>query len=116
MKRMKRGNCYENAFILMMSAAPPGADVRLVQGIGVCTGTPKVEMGHAWVEYEINGQIFCRDGACPNSFVPMERYYTVGQISYTVKYTRLEAHKMALKTGRYGPWDEKVNAAAHAND
>ncbi|WP_052465134.1 hypothetical protein [Geoalkalibacter subterraneus] len=75
--------------------------------MGVC-------QGHAWVEFEDAGIIWCRDvsnghDAC----LPQGLYYAAGQIrdepQKLVRYRIGEAILCMTEYGHYGPWDLEVN-------
>ena len=79
----------------------------LVHGL-VFHDQEKVYFGHAWTE--ING--FVHDPTF-NVTIEKDRYYRLGQIKYTVRYTKERAYYWASETRSYGPWNSRIDAGFH---
>lgn len=99
-----RGNCYEAAMVMVLSAQMP-----MVLCHGTVTGQGPVEgirFGHAWAEW--GGLVF--DDSEGRVVMPIEQYYAMGEIDpgEVRRYTRKEAAAHMLKAGHYGPdWNAK---------
>lgn len=116
--KMRVGKCYENAFRFLVH----NQEWTLVHGVCVGTGPENMgqNFGHAWLEKSESFQYedqhlrmdFCLDPRV-NKIVPKTLFYLAGQISYVRRYSFEEATDEAYRTKMYGPWDERVAAAAH---
>jgi len=114
---MKLGSCFENSFdalfhiqVVMGSVADLMKNFKLVHGEAIGTGgdTFGIKYCHAWIEFEMNdGAKFCFDSET-KLLVVRSTFYTIGSISYTSKYNRIEAFDMINKFGHYGPWEERL--------
>lgn len=109
-------NCYNDCFKALLAGQLEFLfkDVILVHGIPTMTGGPHKgkQYGHSWLEFSMNGEPVCMDVGM-ETIIPKDLFYTVGNISYTKKYTRLEAMKLANETNRVGPWDKKIYDSLH---
>lgn len=56
---------------------------------------------HAWVE--INATVV---DPAQNIVMSVEKYYGLGKIKNTLRYTPTRMSKMVLKYTHYGPWEE----------
>lgn len=102
----EKGQCYKNAYQKQQEAD----DWILVHGI---VWNPKIKdwMGHAWNEK--GGMVY---DPSHDVLMAKDHYYALGQIQYVKRYNVNQAAKNALKTGTYGPWDRKINAARRRCD
>lgn len=100
------GQCYKNAFMW----AQEHPEWSIVHGI-LTNKRHNVKMGHAW--NEASEIVYDPSVAL---FVDKDRYYKLGDVSYAKSYTLDEATENALKENNWGPWDEKIMKAKHAND
>ena len=96
------GQCYQLAYQAITGSMN---DWTLVHGIATLTGGPKrgKQFGHAWLEK--GNQVY---DPSTDQYVNKDKYYRVGQISYTKKYSFKEVLDKVLETGHYGPWDKKI--------
>jgi hypothetical protein len=99
------GNCYEAAGNYMMNEGPQ-TNAILVQGEVLGRGPVEgIRFGHSWIEK--GGMVFeVANGK--NTWLPMDLYYTLGDIKRTKKYPYAAAIRWMLKTGNYGPWELKT--------
>jgi hypothetical protein len=96
MSRKRQGCCYELAMRVMTDQ--PGAErFTLVHGSVVTASYgPSIRIDHAWIELP-DGRIF----------EPGTKTY--GPLPHAVanhRYSRLEACRIAVATGHYGPWTD----------
>lgn len=117
-ERIWAGDCYEAAAELLLRAGvSKRRGVALVHGV-VTHQPTKAKMGHAWLEYRGPGACVCLDvtagGGC---FVfPVPFYYSAaGGPEKMRRYSPREASRMLTKHSHYGPWDDSISVAAHAN-
>lgn len=95
------GNCFEASFEFIRGCDDGWELVHgIVKGQGVIEGIPIV---HAWCE--LGDLVY--DGAA-DVYIHKEKYYKVGEIEHTVKYSRNEAIRKAIETELYGCWDEEL--------
>ena len=101
------GNCYQNAF----NYVDANKGWTLVHGTPTLQAGPHAgkRFGHAWAEK--GGLVY--DGE-KGITLPKELYYAIGNITYTVKYTRTQARAMAVKHKTYGAWDKTIQGALHS--
>ncbi len=102
------GDCYEAAFVAQQWGVY--SKWTLVHGLPTLTGGDHAgcEYGHAWLE---NGdEVY---DASSGKTIPKIIYYSVGNIKYTVKYSKSKARKLAHSTEHYGPWDKKIWKSLH---
>ena len=98
-----KGNCYEVAGRMVMD----NDLMVLCHGLATGSGPLKGQLiAHAWCE--LGDEVF--DYSDGKHFVGRkEKYYEIGKITKVVKYSALEACKLMLKTGHFGPWDNSVS-------
>jgi len=99
------GYCFDtSAFQILLMPKPPG-DMRLCHGLGISTFSfqNQNEMAHAWVES--NG--FAYDTTWGLKMKTTE-YRDLLQVTFVVKYSRQEAHRLWALTNKPGPWDKKL--------
>ena len=103
----RTGNCWEASFnkLIEMAADP---EVRLVHGLPTGISGEAAKAGvypHAWIE---------KGGMCwdcsVDSWLHRGVYYLVGNITYSVSYTRLEALRAIEKHETFGPWAPAIIA------
>lgn len=101
------GDCFSAAANLAIIKMP---FAQIVHGIVTGTGPLEgVRFAHAWVEHDgyvfdhSNGRELC---------LPQTMYYKVGQITEdgVNRYKPIQAQRMMLSSGHYGPWAEKFFA------
>ena len=101
------GDCYKLSFDYVISH--PGWT--LVHGIPTGTGGNAIgrQYGHAWVEKD--DEVYD-----PSAKIKIHKliYYSIGNIEYTVRYTKDEAMDLASKHETYGPWDKTINKSYHS--
>lgn len=105
---MKRtGDCFVIAAKRMLDDPELlGRPATLVHGLPKGTSGDAAKAGrypHAWLEIE---------GLCWDPVVDVvvdtDRYYELGQIEYTVRYSRKDMVKMMADRETYGPWDGPI--------
>lgn len=106
------GDCYQAAGIFMMDmtmrADTPG--VTLVHGLPTLRRPPWKKFGHAWCEYEVDGQMMVRDTANGrDTEMPRDFYYVLGNIDPEEcrRYTNGDLRLWVSATGHWGPWEEE---------
>ena len=109
------GNCYRETATMIIEAMPD--DAMLVHGYPRLTGGKHRgrKFGHAWVEREVDGIMWCYDHQRDEPIIAV-LYYAIGQIdaSETKRYTRRQAIRNTLRTKRYGPWGKQPKDALFA--
>lgn len=99
---VKKGNCYEANAELFLNYFANRPEVRLVHGT---VYHPKTGWhGHCWIE---TGDTIIDAANKTMNILQKDKYYTIGKIKDTTKYTRKEAIRKMLETQHYGPWEEK---------
>lgn len=97
-----RGDCYQASGHLIMD------DSNFLLCHGNVLGRGKIKgkrIGHAWCEV---GDVIFDFSNGKQKILRKETYYKIGKIKDVKKYTGLEACKMMLKTGTFGPWEKMV--------
>lgn len=98
-KDKKGGNCYEVAARVLV-------DRKLPQGVLVHGSVwhPKTgRHGHAWVEM---GDVVFDFANNKSAVMRKEKYYSLGRVQNTKKYTRKQAVDKMLDTEHFGPWGD----------
>ena len=99
----QNGDCYEQAlnyFNLNDCTLVHG----LVDGQGPLEG---ITYNHAWCEN--NGTIIDMTLAPEvQKALPVDLYYSIGNIKTTYKYDRQSANEKMVEYGTYGPWENKL--------
>jgi hypothetical protein len=118
-----RGQCYRNCVRVMLKNLNQ-EDWLLVHGVVHGQGPQEGYLiGHAWLEkrYDIPSVQNPKLGVwmvydpSNDSFVPRDFYYFIAQPDHVVRYTPYEMAQKFLETEHWGPWDERVERAWHAN-
>lgn len=105
-RRLKRkGECFTTTTKVMMDL-PPSTNQILVHGLPQGNGGEAAIAGrfpHAWIE--LDGMVWDpnKDDWFPKSF-----YYDIGNVEYTVRYTKAEVDAIVQKKRNYGPWDKTI--------
>lgn len=110
--RKWRGNCYEAAGLVILFERyelPRGAvNIRLVHGypVGNVPGLFGKRIGHAWVEFDLEGTEWVLDRTTPLHLVRRAHYYAIGQLdeAHVYRFTTQESRVAALTFGHWGPW------------
>ena len=106
----KGGNCFQVAFELMTELGD-SSDALLVHGVCIGRGAiAGIQFVHAWVE--MNG--FALDDTV-GAALPIERFYELGQVSVTHKYTYRQMLEKAIDSGTYGPWEDDLLSDRYAS-
>ena len=106
----KGGNCFQVAFELMTELGD-SSDALLVHGVCIGRGAiAGIQFVHAWVE--MNG--FALDDTV-GATLPIERFYELGQVSVTYKYTYRQMLEKAIDSGTYGPWEDDLLSDRYAS-
>lgn len=103
----RKGDCYIAAFHLADRLSKENT-MRLEHGI--VKGQESLEgvrFGHAWVE--IGGDIVLDFSNGQEVILRKDQYYKIGDIRTVHRYTFREMVSEAVRTGTYGPWDNKVD-------
>ena len=100
------GNCYEASLQILLEN-PAG---KLVHGHPrLSAGEHEGEkFGHAWVEVEVLGTLWCLDYQKLEA-IPAALYYFAGRIESDdcKRYTFAQARRNALRSGHSGPWGKQ---------
>ena len=106
----KGGNCFQVAFELMTELGD-SSDALLVHGVCIGRGAiAGIQFVHAWVE--MNG--LALDDTV-GATLPIERFYELGQVSVTYKYTYRQMLEKATDSGTYGPWEDDLLSDRYAS-
>ena len=113
------GRCYEIAGQMITGHPVPPADFdwRLAHGSVGGAVLPLSNQfvpkhGHAWLE-SVCGLVF-DDSQSGGMLMPKEIYYLLGNVDpeSVVLYDRVEASRLMLETGDYGPWQQETQEVA----
>jgi hypothetical protein len=110
------GNCYEQALLFVLHAqlatldgAPAIPGLTLVHGI--LRRPDGSQMGHGWIEQD--GIVYEPE---TGRSTPRNLDYVLARVVYRVSYTPEHAIEQAQQSGHYGPWDQRISGATHADD
>lgn len=119
-----KGNCYAAAFALcQMHRFRMTDQIFLCHGIVTQTKQPHERMGHAWIEEYVTNNVamggyvwVVRDGLYPTTRIFREDYYKMGEIDSNLvkRYAWTQARNLREVHQNFGPWDEVILSAAHA--
>ena len=100
--RNREGRCYELSHIVMLRA--PGAErFSLVHGrVAQREGIKDVLIPHAWIELN-DGRMY---DPVKDNYSPVDEFAAVWHAVVERKYSRVEAMRMVVEHGHYGPWEE----------
>jgi len=123
-RRETAGQCYLMAFMTLeaLESQPRTRQVKrfyLCHGIFTQVKPPHLQCGHGWVEMEFrDGRVLVLDHNAPGRPISQDFYYREGKIDKNIvkRYRLSQAKIMSERYDSYGPWDEVISAAAHAED
>ena len=97
-----KGECFKTAYELVVSTD----NLILVHGLpfGLGGDAEGLRYNHAWCETE-EGMVI--DMTVP-AVISKERYYQLGDIETTYRYTKHEAMVMVSVSGVYGCWEDEL--------
>lgn len=109
MRKVKiTGDCFESALEMLMTD-PDHDKMVLVHGLPTGKGGDAAKVGtypHAWIEIPESGVVY---DTVVRVVVPIDRYYQLGNIKYTKRYTKADVERMLDK---HGPdtivWDRVI--------
>ena len=97
----EEGNCYPNAYNLLMKLKDEGINAVLVHG--KFTNKDGSIIDHAWVELDELLWDPSIDFENPIQILK-KHYYEVGKVSDTHKYSFMETLEKFISLRNYGPW------------
>lgn len=112
---LRKGRCYELAIweTSVLHNTDPQVlehkdDLVIVHGRPRLTQPPYQRYGHAWLEWEEDGLVYCYDVVKRRKIFWLI-YYGCGQIKEkeVFKYTVEDARRMCLDYRHHGPWEGK---------
>lgn len=103
------GQCYDATYRMLLEAMP--ADAILVHGYPLCSDDEHrgKKMGHAWIEVERFGQVWCINYTKPDKLIHQRVFYHFGQIdpAECKRYTLRQAAANAVRYETAGPWGKQ---------
>jgi hypothetical protein len=108
-KRKRTGDCFVTAAKMQQDKL---TDWTLVHGAPMGRGgaAEGIRFPHAWLQNPENTVVFDPNlhekGIDP--YIPLQAYYDIGNILWTITYSLQEASEKMLETGVYGPWHQKL--------
>jgi hypothetical protein len=109
------GDCYQAAGVYLMDRAMfQGVEVTLVHGYPTLRRPPWKKYGHAWVEYEVDGQTMVKDIANGRDIeMPACLYYSLGNIDPAEcrRYSYADLKRWVLELEHWGPWEKEPDGA-----
>jgi hypothetical protein len=104
----RTGDCFESAREMLMSD-PDHDKMVLVHGLPTGRGGDAAKVGtypHAWIEIPDSGVVY---DTVARAVVPIDRYYQLGNIKYTKRYTKADVERMLAKHGADScVWDRVI--------
>jgi len=100
----RKGNCWQASYQKLIDLNDP--TVMLVHGLPVGQNGDAAKVGfypHGWLE--CGGLVWepSLDKWMPRSF-----FYQLGNIDYSIAYTRTRAMNLLVEWETYGPWDKRL--------
>lgn len=107
------GSCFDSSAHQLVYGGdeynPPGT--YMCHGIGISNmpGEEGKQIGHAWLEYRVEGGAIAIDTTWGLQ-APAHQYRSLIKIAYAVEYTRDEFFQLWKQHGYSGPWDSRIKA------